>query len=59
MELGCFTIIDATNSKTSEMQRYKDLCQKYRYRIYCIDMTDVPIETCKERYKKGTGDDNE
>lgn len=49
MELGCFTIIDATNSKTSEMQRYKDLCQKYRYRIYCIDMTDIPIEVCKVR----------
>ena len=30
---GEFTVIDATNSKTSEMNRYKALCEQYRYRI--------------------------
>lgn len=49
MENGEFTVIDATNSKTSEMSKYKDLCNTYKYRIYCIDMTDLPIEVCKER----------
>ena len=49
MKDGCFTVIDATNSKTSEMTRYKDLCQKYRYRIYCVDFTDIPIEEVKRR----------
>ena len=49
MENGEFTVIDATNSKTSEMKRYVNLAEKYKYRIYCIDMTDVPINVCKER----------
>lgn len=52
MKRGEFTVIDATNTKTSEMNRYKDLAKKYRYRIYCVDMTDVPIEIAKKRNKK-------
>ena len=52
MKRGEFTVIDATNTKTSEMNRYKDLAKKYRYRIYCVDMTDVPIEVAKECNKK-------
>ena len=46
---GEFTVIDATNSKTSEMNKYKDLCGEYRYRMFCIDMTDLPIDECKRR----------
>lgn len=49
MKRGEFTVIDATNSKTCEMNKYKQLCQDYRYRIYCIDMTDLPIEEAKRR----------
>lgn len=49
MERGEFVVIDATNSKTSDMNRYKDLAHTYRYRIFCIDMTDVPIDECKRR----------
>ena len=49
MQRGEFTVIDATNSKTSEMKRYKDLCNTYKYRIYCVDFTDVPIEEVKRR----------
>lgn len=49
MQNGEFTVIDATNSKTSEMNRYKELCDAYKYRIYCVDFTDVPIEVTKER----------
>ena len=49
MERGEFTVIDATNSKTAEMNKYKELASAYRYRIYCIDMTDVPIEEVKRR----------
>ena len=49
MKRGEFTVIDATNTKTSEMSRYKKLADKYRYRIYCVDMTDVPMEVAKER----------
>ena len=49
MQRGEFTVIDATNSKTSEMNNYKKLCQEYRYRIFLVDFTDVPIEECKKR----------
>lgn len=49
MQNGEFTVIDATNSKTSEMNRYKELAKKYRYRMYCIDMTDIPIDEVKRR----------
>lgn len=52
MKRGEFTVIDATNTKTSEMSRYRDLAKKYRYRIYCVDMTDVPIEVAKSQNAK-------
>ena len=49
MKHGEFTVIDATNSKTSEMNKYKEMADTYRYRMYCIDFTDLPIEECKRR----------
>lgn len=49
MQNGEFTVIDATNSKTSEMDRYKELCSAYKYRIYCVNFTNIPIEITKER----------
>ena len=49
MQKGEFTVIDATNSKTSEMNRYKEVCNTYRYRIFCVDFTDIPIEEVKRR----------
>lgn len=51
MRNGDFTVVDATNSKTSEMNKYKNLCEKYKYRIYCVDFTDIPIEETKRRNK--------
>jgi predicted kinase len=49
MQRGEFTVIDATNSRTSEMSRYKELCETYRYRMYCADFTDLPVEEVKRR----------
>lgn len=49
MQKGEFTVIDATNSKTSEMNRYKQMCETYRYRMYCVDFTDIPINEVKRR----------
>ena len=49
MNSGEFTVIDATNSKTVEMNRYSELAKMYRYRVFIIDMTDVPIDECKRR----------
>lgn len=54
MQRGDFTIIDACNSKTSEMTRYKNLAHQYRYRIYCLDMTDIPIEETLRRNSQRT-----
>lgn len=47
MSHGEFTVIDATNSKTVEMKKYKDLAVAYRYRMYIVDMTDIDIEVVK------------
>lgn len=49
MKRGEFTIIDAVHSKSSEFSRYKALAEQYRYRLYCVDFTDIPIEVAKER----------
>lgn len=49
MQRGEFTVIDATNSKTSEMNRYKTLTSEYRYRIVLVDMTNIPIDVCKKQ----------
>lgn len=49
MQNGAFTVIDATNSKSTEMNKYKALCDEYRYRMFCVDMTDIPIEEVKRR----------
>lgn len=49
MDKGEFTVIDATNSKTSEINRYKEFASKYKYRMYIVDMTDISIDIVKER----------
>lgn len=51
MSRGEFVVIDATNSKTQEMTRYKKIAEQYRYRIILIDMTDIPMEECIRRNK--------
>lgn len=51
MQRGEFVVIDATNSKTQDINRYKDMAKTYRYRMYCVDMTGVPMEECKRRNK--------
>ncbi len=46
MSRGEFTVIDATASKTKDIKQYKDLADQYRYRMFVVDFTDVPVETC-------------
>lgn len=46
MSRGEFTVIDATCSKTSDIKQYKDLADQYRYRMFIVDFTDIPLETC-------------
>ena len=52
MYRGEFCIIDATHSKSQDFCKYKKLMEKYRYRAYCIDFSDIDLETCKERNNK-------
>lgn len=51
MSRGEFTVIDATCSKTRDIQQYKDLADHYRYRVYIVDFTKVPLETCLAQNK--------
>ena len=52
MSRGEFTVIDATCSKTKDIQQYKDLADHYRYRVYIVDFTKVPLETCLAQNKQ-------
>lgn len=49
MEKGEFVIVDATHSRSSDFSRYNKLCERYRYRRYYVDFSDVPIDECKKR----------
>ena len=49
MQDGCFTVVDATHYKTSLISPYKKLAQKYGYRVYIVDFTDVPYDVLVER----------
>ncbi len=51
MMSGEFTIIDAVHSKPSDFSKYATLAEKYRYRMYCVDFSDVPLNVIKERMK--------
>lgn len=51
MSKGEFVLVDATHSRSSDFSRYNKLCERYRYRKYWIDFSDIPIEVCKERNK--------
>lgn len=49
MSNGEFVIVDATHSRSSDFSRYNKLCERYRYRRYYVDFSDVPIDECKRR----------
>ncbi|OLP66297.1 hypothetical protein BACPU_05990 [Bacillus pumilus] len=45
MERGDFTVIDATHVTSKSISQYKSLATSYRYRVYIVDFTQVPLET--------------
>jgi hypothetical protein len=49
MEDGDFTVLDATNAGNADMSKYRKLVKTYRYKAFCIDFSDVPLEVAKER----------
>ncbi len=52
MSRGEFTVIDATCSKTRDIQQYKELADQYRYRMFIVDFTDIPLEVCLKQNKQ-------
>ena len=58
MSNGDFTVLDATHCSESDFNKYYELVKKYRYKVYCIDFTDISLEDCKrnnalrEEYKR-------
>lgn len=52
MSRGDFTVIDATNSKTSEMQKLLSFAKDYKYRVFLVDMTNVPMEVAKAQNRQ-------
>ena len=52
MKKGEFTIIDAVHAYADEsFPIYKKLAEKYRYRLYVLDFTDIPKEEVYEQNK--------
>lgn len=49
MKKGEFTIIDAVHPSKEDFTPYKKLAEKYRYRLYVVDFTDIPIEEVYRR----------
>lgn len=49
MSRGEFTVVDATASGKKDLNRYKELADRYRYRVYVVDFTDVPLDVCLMR----------
>lgn len=55
MRKGEFTIIDAVHAKKEDLMVYKKLSEKYRYRLYILDFTNIPKE---EAYKRNQNREN-
>ena len=51
MERGEFICVDGTHYRSEQLNLYKKLIQKYRYRAYIVDFTDVPLSVILERNK--------
>ena len=49
MRKGELTFVDATNIYSDDLAIYKKLAEKYRYRLYIIDFTDVSYEELIKR----------
>jgi len=45
MERGELVVVDATHSRTSQLNKYRQLAQAHRYRVVLVDFSDVPLQT--------------
>lgn len=51
MKKGEFTLVDAIHASKEDLITYKKLAEKYRYRLYILDFTNIPKEEVKKRNK--------
>jgi predicted kinase len=51
MKKGEFVVVDATNLDSSKFDNYKKLKDKYRYRVYMLDFSEVSLEDSLLRNK--------
>lgn len=49
MKSGELTVIDAVNSKEADLNEYYELALKYRYKMYIVDFTTIPVVETKNR----------
>ena len=49
MENGELVIIDATHYKAPLINQYNDLVDKYRYRVYVVDFSQISVEELHKR----------
>ena len=49
---GDFTVIDACHRTRSDINKYRELANKYKYKVFCVDFTDININECKKNNKK-------
>ena len=52
MRKGELTFIDAMHIYSEDLSIYKKLSEKYRYRLYIIDFTDIKYEELLNRNKQ-------
>jgi predicted kinase len=43
---GDLTVVDATHCRDGDFGKYRKFVDQYKYRAYCIDFGDIPLETC-------------
>lgn len=51
MSRGEFIVFDATFQKTSDFSKIMKRAQLYRYEIFCIDFSDIPLDEALARNK--------
>ena len=52
---GEFCVLDACFTKNGSMSKAKALAERYRYRVFCVDFSDVALEECLRRNAARTG----
>jgi len=51
LSIGVTTVIDATSSRTKDLNDYKRFADAHGYEMIIIDFTEVPLETCLAQNK--------